>query len=77
MAPGCLVRLDDVAFSLDLDDDEVELDLEEEANNKLDLARAYIDMGDADSARSVLQQVLAEGSEAEIQEAGELLEKID
>ena len=60
-----------------LDDDEFELNLDEDASTKLDLARAYIDMGDNDGARTVLQEVIEEGSDNEIQEANELLAKID
>ncbi|HJO13034.1 MAG TPA: FimV/HubP family polar landmark protein, partial [Gammaproteobacteria bacterium] len=68
---------DDDELSLDLDDDDViSLDLEDDGGNKLDLARAYIDMGDGDGARSVLEEVIKKGSESEIQEANELLEKI-
>lgn len=66
------------ADGLDLDDDdEFELNLDEDASTKLDLARAYIDMGDSDGARNVLQEVIDEGSDEEIQEANELLAKID
>ncbi|MDG1443541.1 MAG: FimV/HubP family polar landmark protein [Pseudomonadales bacterium] len=64
---------DDGAFSLDLDDDELNLD---DDDNKLDLARAYIDMGDSAGARGLLEEVLKVGTEAEILEANELLEKI-
>lgn len=62
--------------ALDLDDDDLMLDLDEDASTKLELARAYIDMGDSDGARNVLQEVLQEGSDSEVQEANELLEKI-
>ena len=48
----------------------------DEARTKLDLARAYIDMGDGDAARDVLNEVLAEGSESHQQEARELLAKL-
>ena len=41
----------------------------DEAATKLDLAKAYIDMGDADGARSILQEVMTEGSEAQKQQA--------
>ena len=33
-----------------------------EVGTKLDLARAYMDMGDPDGARSILEEVLAEGN---------------
>ncbi|MBP7616063.1 MAG: hypothetical protein KA756_10450, partial [Steroidobacteraceae bacterium] len=36
---------------------------------KLDLARAYMDMGDPDGARSILKEVLQEGSVSQKQEA--------
>lgn len=51
-------------------------DAPDEARTKLDLARAYIDMGDGDAARDVLQEVLMEGSDSHQQEARELLSKL-
>lgn len=44
-----------------------------EVGTKLDLARAYMDMGDPDGARSILREVLAEGSVVQKQEAERLL----
>lgn len=72
--------LDDDEFSLDLDDEDgldLDLDLDDDDDNKLDLARAYIDMGDSDGAKSLLQEVLKDGSDLEKQEANQLLEKFD
>ncbi len=43
---------------------------------KLDLARAYLDMGDPDGARSMLEEVLGEGSDMQRNEAKELLQRI-
>lgn len=43
---------------------------------KLDLARAYLDMGDPEGARSMLEEVLAEGSEAQRNEAREMLGRL-
>lgn len=43
---------------------------------KLDLARAYVDMGEAESARNILNEVLEEGSEQQKNEAQELLDKL-
>jgi len=43
---------------------------------KLDLARAYIDMGDPEGARSILAEVLEEGSAQQKAEAQELLGSI-
>jgi pilus assembly protein FimV len=67
---------DDGSFSLDLDDEDISLDVDDDEDNKLDLARAYIDMGDGEGARSVLNDVLTSGTDEEIKEANELLEKI-
>ncbi|MGB0692056.1 MAG: FimV/HubP family polar landmark protein [Pseudomonadales bacterium] len=61
----------------ELDDDLGELNLDEDAGSKLDLARAYIEMGDNDGAKSLLQEVISEGDEAQIGEANELLGKLD
>ncbi len=48
----------------------------DEAATKLDLARAYIDMGDKEGAREILQEVLQEGNEAQISDARTLLERV-
>ncbi len=47
-----------------------------EVGTKLDLARAYMDMGDPDGARSILEEVLQEGNPGQKQEANRLLESI-
>ncbi|HVF15452.1 MAG TPA: FimV/HubP family polar landmark protein [Steroidobacteraceae bacterium] len=47
-----------------------------EVGTKLDLARAYMDMGDPDGARSILEEVVAEGSSSQKQEAQRLLDSI-
>jgi FimV-like protein len=44
-----------------------------EVGTKLDLARAYVDMGDPEGARSILDEVLKEGSAAQKQEAERLM----
>lgn len=48
----------------------------DEVATKLDLARAYIDMGDTDGAKDILDEVLQEGSDVQKHEASELLERI-
>lgn len=48
----------------------------DEAGVKLDLARAYLDMGDHEGARSLLDEVIAEGTSAQRQEAESLLKEI-
>ena len=52
--------------SLGLDGDPID--------TKLDLARAYLDMGDREGARSMLEEVLAEGSQLQKDEAQRLLD---
>lgn len=47
-----------------------------EVGTKLDLARAYIDMGDPEGARSILGEVIDEGDEPQRQEAQRLLETL-
>ena len=62
-----------------LGDDEPEFDFlsgTDEVATKLDLAQAYIDMGDADGARDILSEVLTEGDESQRGEAKEMLGKI-
>ena len=48
-----------------------------EVGTKLDLARAYLDMGDPDGARSILNEVLEEGDPPQRQEARQLLDGLD
>ncbi len=48
----------------------------DEVSTKLDLARAFIDMGDAEGARGSLNEVLAEGNEEQKSEAQSLLKQI-
>ena len=47
-----------------------------EVGTKLDLARAYMDMGDPEGARNILEEVLTEGSVAQKQEAQRLMESL-
>ncbi|MEO7760425.1 MAG: FimV/HubP family polar landmark protein [Casimicrobiaceae bacterium] len=47
-----------------------------DAATKLDLAKAYQEMGDVDGAREILQEVMQEGDEAQKQEAQTFLAKL-
>jgi pilus assembly protein FimV len=78
---------DDLAFistdeslqdEIDDEDDEdfAFLSDSDEAATKLDLARAYIDMGDVDGAREILKEVLQQGTETQCREAQVLLGKL-
>ncbi|WP_053157895.1 FimV/HubP family polar landmark protein [Pseudomonas sp. P1.8] len=48
----------------------------DEVATKLDLAQAYIDMGDSDGARDILNEVVTEGDEGQKSEARELLSRL-
>lgn len=48
----------------------------DEVATKIDLARAYMEMGDPDGARSILEEVMEEGSDAQKTEAQTLLQKV-
>lgn len=67
-------------FDLSADDDTPDLEFDigelddiDEAETKLDLAAAYVDMGDPDGARSILNEVLVEGNDAQKDRANDLL----
>ncbi len=67
---------DEKPDALAADEDEGLLDSSDEVSTKLDLARAYIDMGDPDSARNILEEVLEEGNEEQKNEAENLFSKV-
>jgi len=58
-----------------IDDDEFFAG-EDAIGTKLDLAKAYLDMGDPEGARSMLEEVLAEGSDSQQAEARKLIAEI-
>lgn len=62
--------------SMDNDDDFDFLSGTDETATKLDLARAYIDMGDTEGARDILDEVITEGNEGQQNEARELIAKL-
>jgi len=72
-----------VAASPELsDDDEEDFDLSslddvDEISTKLDLARAYLDMGDHEGTKGILEEVLADGNDEQKQEANDLMAKLD
>jgi pilus assembly protein FimV len=47
-----------------------------EVGTKLDLARAYIDMGDPEGAKSILEEVLSEGDSSQRREAQSLIDAL-
>lgn len=85
-APSAAVDERDLSH-LNLDDADLDLGGEEELDGiftgsadilgtKLDLARAYIDMGDQNGARSILDEVVKEGDDSHRQEAEQLMRQI-
>lgn len=67
----------DEAVTVDEDEDFDFLADSDEVATKLDLARAYIDMGDSEGAKDILDEVLQEGSDEQKQEASELMGRVD
>jgi pilus assembly protein FimV len=60
----------------DISDDLNEARTMTEVGTKLDLARAYVDMGDPAGARSILEEVLDEGDDSQQQQAQQLLDSL-
>ena len=54
-----------------------DLDDVDEISTKLDLARAYLDMGDHEGTKGILEEVLADGNDEQKQEANDLMAKLD
>ena len=67
-------NIEDLDFG-DIDDLMLPDDVDE-VGTKLDLARAFIDMGDAEGARSSLDEVLAEGNEDQRAEATDIIKHL-
>jgi pilus assembly protein FimV len=77
-ATGEMPSIDSTAFNKALDG-EVDFDIGgepatmSEVGTKLDLARAYMDMGDPEGARSILDEVMQEGNPTQREEAERLI----
>ncbi|HEY9052872.1 MAG TPA: FimV/HubP family polar landmark protein [Gammaproteobacteria bacterium] len=75
------LSLDTGVTSLSTSDDDDNFDISElsedvdEVSTKLDLARAYLDMGDREGAMSILEEVKQEGNDSQQQEAEALLKQ--
>ena len=70
--PKSVLAHDSMDDDLDLSD----LDDIDEVSTKLDLAKAYLDMGDADGTRSILDEVMSEGNDDQKREADDLLRQL-
>jgi pilus assembly protein FimV len=71
-------NLDDVDEVIEDEEDASEglLDNTDEVTTKLDLARAYMDMGDPEGARSILDEVMDEGNEEQKREAQDIISEL-
>ncbi len=68
----------EICLALDVDENQQAKDLTkmDELETKIDLAKAYIDMGDDDAAKNIAQEVLDKGNEVQKQSAEEVLRKL-
>ena len=73
-----MTNLGDLDFSdmSDENNDDIFDNADDMVGTKLDLAKAYIDMGDQDGARSILGEVVQEGDDDQRQEAEQLMQQI-
>ena len=79
--PEDAATIDDSGATQSLSPDDMSGELHEartmtEVGTKLDLARAYVDMGDPSGARSILDEVLDEGDEGQKQQAQQLIDSL-
>lgn len=81
--PSAMAELDLSNIDLNLDEpfaqtssSSEEMTASTEAATKLDLARAYVEMGDVDGAREILEEVLKEGNSQQQADANQLLESL-
>lgn len=76
---GDLQFISDADSAFDEEDEDSDLDFlsdTDEAATKLDLARAYFEMGDRAGAKEILDEVVKEGTEEQANDAKALLEKL-
>jgi len=74
--PAGELNLADMDLPAEDDADDLMLGDINEVDTKLDLARAYVGMGDSDGARNLLDEVMQEGDSTQKQQAEELLQQI-
>jgi len=68
--------LDDLDLGLGNTASEADFAADDPVQTKIDLARAYIEMGDAEGAREILQEAMQEGSPAQQEVARGMLSGI-
>jgi len=72
--PSSPKQLGSAASDDDFDISQLSDDVDE-VGTKLDLARAYMDMGDNEGARNILEEVKSEGNSTQKKQAADLLAK--
>jgi len=70
------ISLDDSSADEPEGNDSAQIASGDEVDTKLDLAKAYIDMDDKESARGILDEIAQEGNEEQKREAEELMQQI-
>ncbi len=70
-------EIDDVEQAYQIEVEETDVQSMDEMGSKLDLARAYFDLGDPGAARAILQHVAQHGESAQQEEAKSLLARLD
>jgi pilus assembly protein FimV len=71
-------QVDVSSISIDDDDDDTyAMSDEDETATKLELAYAYQKMGDSEGAKEILLEVIREGTESQVKEAGDLMKTIE
>jgi pilus assembly protein FimV len=68
---------DDKTFLVPKSTDVDEQSVDEEMASQLDLAKAYIELGDTDNAKTILDEIISQGSDDYRKQAEELIGQID
>lgn len=78
LAPEALLEPDiaDRALAESLPEDDLSFALDDETDTKLNLAKAYIELGETEAARSILGEVVSDGEPSQQAEARRLLSQI-
>lgn len=71
--PHAPASISAVADALEIGDS---IDVDDEVSTKLELARAYEEMGDVEGARELLEEVLNDGSDAQKQDAQAMIQRL-
>ena len=62
---------------IDIEDDDDEYDSDDDIDTQLDLARAYVEMGDFEGTREIIQEIMETGTKQQCKEAQVILDSIE